>query len=177
MISFVDPDSCPAFDRWRRLTQYVIAVDFQRILRSDSGLPPLEDWELDLAALEERAVLGRSDRGSTRIYRRRMDGVLAVVKSVPLSELIGRRQIKTEIENLLNLRHPAIAPLIGFVFPAESSERRELKTARLHAAGSSLASVLSAPPAWWAPTAKAKAVVGIALGLRFAHGSGCCTAV
>jgi serine/threonine protein kinase len=101
-----------------------------------------------------------------------MDGVLAVLKSVPLSALIGRGQIETEIENLLNLRHPTIAPLIGFVFPAESSGRREFKTGRLHAAGGSLAAVLSAPPAWWTPTAKAKVVAGIALGLRFAHGLG-----
>jgi serine/threonine protein kinase len=43
---------------------------------------------------------------------------------------------------------------------------------RLHAAGGSLADVLLNPPAWWTPTAKAKAVVGIALALRFAHGLG-----
>jgi serine/threonine protein kinase len=73
---------------------------------------------------------------------------------------------------LLNLRHPLIAPLIGFVFPIESDGRWELKTARLHASGGSLADVLANPPAWWTPTAKAKAVVGIALGLRFAHGLG-----
>jgi serine/threonine protein kinase len=42
----------------------------------------------------------------------------------------------------------------------------------LHAAEGSLADVLSAPPAWWTPTARAKAVAGIALGLRFAHGLG-----
>jgi serine/threonine protein kinase len=101
-----------------------------------------------------------------------MDGVLAVVKFVPLSALIGRRQIETEIENLLNLRHPTIAPLIGFVFPAESSERREFKTVRLHATEGSLAAILSVPPAWWTPTAKAKVVAGIALCLRFAHGLG-----
>jgi hypothetical protein len=30
--------------------------------------------------------------------------------------------------NLLNQRHPMIAPLIGCVFPVESSGERELKT-------------------------------------------------
>jgi serine/threonine protein kinase len=65
-----------------------------------------------------------------------------------------------------------IAPLIGFALPGESSGRLDFKTARLHAAEGSLAAVLSAPPAWWTPTAKAKAVAGIALGLRFAHGLG-----
>jgi serine/threonine protein kinase len=70
---------------------------------------------------------------------------------------------------LFNLRHPLIAPLIGFVFPVESARRRALKTARLHASGGSLADVLADPAGWWTPTAKAKAVVGIALALRFAH--------
>jgi serine/threonine protein kinase len=78
----------------------------------------------------------------------------------------------TEIENLLNLRHPLIAPLLGFAFPVESDGRREFKIARLHASGGSLADVLLNPPAWWTPTAKAKAVVGIALALQFAHGLG-----
>jgi hypothetical protein len=73
---------------------------------------------------------------------------------------------------LLNLRHPLIAPLIGFDFPVESGGRWELKIARLHAFGGSLADVLANRPAWWTPTAKAKAVVGIALALRFAHGLG-----
>jgi serine/threonine protein kinase len=99
-----------------------------------------------------------------------VDGALAVVKSVSLPALIERCQIVTEIENLFNLRHPLIAPLIGFAFPVESGGRRELKIARLHASRGSLADVLSNPPAWWTPTAKAKAVVGIALALRFAHG-------
>jgi hypothetical protein len=52
-----------------------------------------------------------------------MDGALAVAKSVSLPALIGRCQIAIEIENLLNLRHPLIAPLIGFVFPVESGGR------------------------------------------------------
>jgi hypothetical protein len=92
-----------------------------------------------------------------------------VVKSVSPSASIEPSQIETEIENLLNLRHPMIAPLIGFAFPAQSSGRRELKTARLHAAEGPLAAVLFGPPASWTPTARAKAVAGIALPLRFAH--------
>jgi hypothetical protein len=99
-----------------------IAVDFQRILRSDSGLCNLKDSAIDLAAFEEGLVIGRSDCVLTQTYLRRVDGALAVVKSVSLSPLLERRQIETEIENLLNLRHPLIAPLVGFVFPAESGE-------------------------------------------------------
>jgi hypothetical protein len=78
----------------------------------------------------------------------------------------------TEIENLLNLRNPLFTPLIGLVFPAESGERRGRKTMRLQASGLSLGDVLLNPPAWWMPTAKGKAVAGIALALRFAHGLG-----
>jgi serine/threonine protein kinase len=72
----------------------------------------------------------------------------------------------------MNLRHPMIAPLIGCVLSMDSTEQRELQAVRLYAAEGSLADVLLNPPGWWMPTAKAKAVVGIALGLRFAHGLG-----
>jgi hypothetical protein len=50
-----------------------------------------------------------------------IDGVLSVVKA------IERCQIKTEIENLLNLRPPMIAPLIGCIFPVKSSQGRHSK--------------------------------------------------
>jgi hypothetical protein len=81
-----------------------------------------------------------------------------------------RCEIETELENLLNMRHPMIAPLIGCVFSVEPSGWLEFKTVRFYAAEDSLADVISNPPEWWTPTAKAKADVGIALGLRFAHG-------
>jgi hypothetical protein len=48
----------------------------------------------------------------------------------------------------------------------------KLRIGRLHFSGGSLAEVISSNPAWWTPTAKAKAVVGIALALRFSHGLG-----
>jgi serine/threonine protein kinase len=57
--------------------------------------------------------------------------------------------------------------MIGFAL-AEG----KLKIGRLHAAGGSLMEVVSSNPSWWTPTAKAEAVVGIALALRFAHGLG-----
>jgi hypothetical protein len=50
--------------------------------------------------------------------------------------------------------------------------RQKLKIGRLHAAGGSLAEVVSSKPVWWTPTAKAVAVVAIGLALRFAHGLG-----
>jgi serine/threonine protein kinase len=89
-----------------------------------------------------------------------------------LVRIIERRYIETEMENLLNLRHPMIAPLIGCVFPVKSNRQQNFKIMRLYATDDSLADVLSDPPAWWTPTMKAKVVMGIALGLRFAHGLG-----
>jgi cell division control protein CDC15 len=97
---------------------------------------------------------------------------MTVVKAISLSGSIEPWQIGTEIDNMLNLRHPMIAPLISSVFPVESNRQWEFKTVRLYGAEGFLADVLSNPPGWWTPTAKAKAVVGTALGLRFAHGLG-----
>jgi hypothetical protein len=173
-LSLSDPDSYPMFDRWRRLRKSGITVDFQRILRFASGLPRLKDFVFDMSGFEERSVIGQNDRVSSQVYERRIDGAVTVVKAISLSGRIDRCQIEIEIEieNLLNLRHPMITPLIGCVLPVELSGQREFKTVRLYATEGSLADVLSNPPAWWTPTAKAKAVVGIALGLRFAHGLG-----
>jgi hypothetical protein len=99
----------------------------------------------------------------------RADGSLIVVKSISLSDSIAKGQIESEIANLVSLRHSLIASPIGF---AESTAPRRLKIARWYAAGGSLAEVLSDAPAWWTPTAKAKAIVGIVIGLWVAHGLG-----
>jgi serine/threonine protein kinase len=82
---------------------------------------------------------------------------------------MSKSQIESETANLVSFRHPLIASPIGF---AESTAPRRLEIARQYAAGGSLAEVLSDTPAWWTPTAKAKAIAGIALGLRFAHSLG-----
>jgi hypothetical protein len=94
-----------------------ITLDIQGIPRFDAGRP---HSLIDLAVFEEGFVIGRSDRVLTHTYRRRMDGALAVVRSVSLPRLLERCQIETAIENLFNLRHPLITPLIGFVLPDES---------------------------------------------------------
>jgi tRNA A-37 threonylcarbamoyl transferase component Bud32 len=72
----------------------------------------------------------------------------------------------------VNLRHPCIATPIGFVFRVESSGLRELKIVGLSIEGCSLRDVVLSNPVWWTPTVKAKAVVGIALGLQFGHSFG-----
>jgi hypothetical protein len=53
-LSLSNPDSCPMFDRWRRLMTSRIAVDFQQILRFASGLFHLNDFALDMSGFEER---------------------------------------------------------------------------------------------------------------------------
>jgi hypothetical protein len=75
-LSLSDPDSCPMFDRWRRLRQSGITVDFQRILGFASSLPSFKDFVLDPSGFEEKAVIGRNKGVSTQIYRRRIDEVL-----------------------------------------------------------------------------------------------------
>jgi hypothetical protein len=103
--SLSDPDSCPMSDRWRRLRKSGVTVDFQRILRSESYLPCFKDFVLGLSGFEERSVIGRNQGDSIKIYLRRIDGALTVVKAISLSGSIERRQIETEVENLLNLCH------------------------------------------------------------------------
>jgi hypothetical protein len=146
--SLSDPDSCPMFDRWQCLRKSGIKVDFQRIRGVASYLPCFKDFVLDPSGFEEGSIIGRNKGVSTQIYRRRIDGALTVVKAISLSGSIERRQLETEMENLLNLRHPMIAPLIGCVLPVKTSGQREFKTVRLYATEGSLADVLSNSPAW-----------------------------
>jgi hypothetical protein len=65
--------------------------------------------------------------------------------------------------------HPCIAASIGFVLAGGS---RELKVIGLYSEGFVLVEVIGASPAWWIATAKAKAVAGLVLGLRFVHSFG-----
>jgi hypothetical protein len=94
---------------------------------------------------------------------------LIAVKSINVPDCIDNRELENAIQKEMNLHHPCIATPMSFVFPAKSSKSQELKIARLFVEGDSLAEILSVNPDWWIPTAKVKAVVGIALGLGFAH--------
>jgi hypothetical protein len=102
---------------------------------------------LDPSEFEEGSVIGRNKGVLTQTYRRRIDGKLTLVKAISLSGSIERREIEAEMENLLNLRHPMIAPLIGCVLPVESSGQRKFRTVRLYATDGSLTDILSNPPA------------------------------
>jgi hypothetical protein len=77
---------------------------------------------LDPSRFEKGSIVGRNQAISTQIYRRGIDGVLTVVKAVSLSGSIERRQIETEMENLLNLHHPMITPLIGCILPVDRAD-------------------------------------------------------
>jgi hypothetical protein len=171
-ISIVDGDSYPEFDRWLQQRRSGIFIEFRRIVRVNSGLPCLRDYFINLSVFEERPIIGQSDGSLNEIYRRVEDQFSIVVQTITLSERVGKLQIENEIENLINLRHHCIAGPIGFVFPSESAALGELKIGRLYVEGCSLAEVISASPEWWTATAKAKAVAGIVLGLRFAHSLG-----
>jgi hypothetical protein len=160
----LDGNSCPEFDRWLQLKRSDIAIDFRPIQRVSVGLWCLSDYVVNLSAFEERAIICESDQ----IYHRIEDELLVFMKSKPLSENVS----ESEIEKLINLRHPCIAAPIGFVLPIGSGSPQELKFVRLYVAGCSLLEVISLNPIWWTSTVKAKAVAGIVLGLRFAESFG-----
>jgi serine/threonine protein kinase len=168
-FSLSDTDFCSVFDRWRRVRESGVAVDFRPILKPRPDHPCFKTSVFAITELEEKSVLLEADRRSSRLYRKRGDGSLIVVKSISLSDSISKSQIEGEIVNLVSLRHPLIASPIGF---AESTAPRRLKIARPYAASGSPAEVLSDAPACWTPTAKAKTIAGTALGLRFTHSLG-----
>jgi serine/threonine protein kinase len=79
------------------------------------------------------------------------------------------KMIRFQHNSIVNSWHPCIAAPIGFDY---SSQLGVLKIVRLYAGGGSLSDVASVSPEWWTPTAKAKAIAGLALGLRFGHSLG-----
>jgi serine/threonine protein kinase len=168
----IDGDSCPEFDGWLQLKQSDIAIDFQRIQKVGSGLRCFKDYDVNVSGFEMSSLIGESDEVGNEICHRLEDECLLVVKSILLSESFDNSRTKTAIENLIKLRHPCIAGPIGFIFPIESEIRQELKIVRLYFEGFSLRKVISDCPVWWTSTMKAKVIVGIVLGLLFAHSFG-----
>jgi serine/threonine protein kinase len=171
-LRFSDDDRSQMFDRWQCLRQSGITTNFHRILRSDSSFHSFKDSVLDLSGYKEESVIRRSDRVLTQLRSRLIDGALTVVKAIALPLSIERWEIESEIQNLMNVRHPMIARLIGCAFRRHPRGWWIFRTMRVYAAEDSLAGVLLNPPVWWTPTMRAKAILGIALGLRFVHGFG-----
>jgi serine/threonine protein kinase len=97
------------------------------------------------------------------------DGYRIIVNSIGLSGDFADSQVERIIETLTNLRHPCIAGMLGVV---SGSPQEEMKIVEKHVCSDALSTVISTSPEWWTPTKKAKAVVSLVLGLRFAHSFG-----
>jgi hypothetical protein len=87
-LALSDPDSCPMFDRWRRLRNSGISVDCSGILRSASVLPHFKDSVLDLSGFETISVIGPSDRVLSQLYQQRINEALTLLKDFSRSRLI-----------------------------------------------------------------------------------------
>jgi hypothetical protein len=94
---------------------------------------------LDLNAFQEGSVIGEA----SRLYGRENSRMEIVVKAFDISQF-DAGEIESEIGNLSNLRHPGIATPIGFALALAEGE---LKIARKHFAGGSLAEAVSGDPA------------------------------
>jgi serine/threonine protein kinase len=116
----------------------------------------------------EKSELPETHLISTQIYQECDSELCIVVKSINLSLSEDKVRVERSMENMMNLRHPCIAGVIGLV---HSSALQVLKIIRQHIEGSSVSKVVLRSPEWWTATAKAKAkaIVGVLLGLRFAH--------
>jgi hypothetical protein len=168
-ITIAGLDSCPEYDRWDRVRRSVMGIDFRRIRRFSSGLPSLSDCLFNFSGLIERSELKASDVISTQLYHECDDGHCIIVKSTNLSGCTENCYVEKTIENLMNLRHPCISSVIGVALPTELNV---LKIFGIDLGDNSLSRVVSTSPLWWTPTAKAKAIAGLVLGLRFAHSFG-----
>jgi hypothetical protein len=140
-------DSCPEFDRWVPLNKLGIRRDFRRIERVGFDLPCLKDFFVNLSGFVQGSIIDECNKVPNQIYHRVEDECFIVMKSIALSESVRKSQMETEIENLINLRHPCIASPIGFAVRTESGSPQELKIVRLYLEGSSLSEVLSVNPA------------------------------
>jgi hypothetical protein len=168
-ISIGGVDSCAEYERWQQLRRTGMSIDFRRICTFCSGLPSRSDCLLDLSGLSKGSLLNESDGISTRTYHRGDDEIWIHVKSMGFSMWVDEGHLERIIAKLMTFRHPCIAGVIGVDLQLPS---RELKIVEMSRRGSSLLQVVSSSPEWWTPTAKAKAVVGLVLGLRFAHSFG-----
>jgi serine/threonine protein kinase len=92
-----------------------------------------------------------------------------IVKYMNVSVCDNIAPLESKIEYLMNLRHPCISSTIGVVL---RSPLQELQIVRQYSSGGSRSGVISGSPEWWTPTAKAKAIVGVVLNMRFAHSFG-----
>jgi hypothetical protein len=168
-LSIADLDCCPEYGRWHRLLSTGIHVDFRRIRRFGSGFLSLSDSLSNRLSLNAESGLNENEEISTQPYDCCEDCLRFIVKSKNLSRKVKDDHVEKIIDNLLNLRHPCIAHVIGIVLPLGL---RVLKIVEVPLSSNSLLEVVSSSPEWWTPTAKAKVIVGVVMGLRFVHSFG-----
>jgi hypothetical protein len=167
--SIAECDSFPESNRWQKVRKSGIEVDLKRIRRFGSGLPPLSDCLFDFSGFIEGSMLSESDRISTQLYEECEGGPRILVKTITRSLRVDDGHDERAIEYFMNLRHPCISGVIGVSLPSQLSVLRIIGTPF---GDNSLSRVISASPLWWTPTAKAKAIAGLALALEFVHGFG-----
>jgi hypothetical protein len=130
-------DCCPEFERWLRLKRLDMRVDFRRISRVGSGVRCLKDYEVTALGSEERSRAEKSDGVGNAISHRVEDEFLMVVNPIPHSKSFGNSQMKTELENLMNIRHVCIVGPIAFISRIASGMRKDLQIVRLYFEGCS----------------------------------------
>jgi hypothetical protein len=165
-ILIADLNSCPEYGRWQRLLRAGIHVDFRRIRRFGSSFLSLSDSLSNRLSLNRESGLSENEEISTQMYDCCEAFPRFIVKSMNLSRRVQDDHIEKIIDNLLNLRHPCIGSMIGVVLPLGL---RGLKIVEMSLNGNSLLEVISISPEWWTPTAKAKVIVDLVMGLRFVH--------
>jgi hypothetical protein len=168
-LLFAEGHHCEEFDWWLEVRKSGISVDFRRILRFGRSHLELKSYELYESVIDEMDVICECGGIESCLYRRIEDHAVIVIESIFVRDFIEDGLIEKAIEKLINLCHSCIASPIGFVFGVGS---RELKVLRISSESESLGMVLKRSPVWWTPTAKAKAVAGLVLGLRFVHSLG-----
>jgi hypothetical protein len=102
-IRLLEGGSCPEFDRWLRLNRPGVGIDFRRILRVGFDVRCFGDYIVNGTVFEEISMICDSGEVPNEIY----DGFE-----------------ESEIEKLINFRHPCIAVPIDFVFPIQSGSRQ-----------------------------------------------------
>jgi serine/threonine protein kinase len=168
-ITICGLDSCREYNRWERMQRSAMRIDFRRICWFSSGLPSLSDCLFDFSGLIENSQLKASDVISTQLSQESDDDHWIIMKSTNLSVCAENCHLEKTVEMLMNLRHPCISGVIGVALPTESN----VLTIIVSGFGdNSLSTIVSTSPLWWTPTAKAKAIAGLVLGLCFAHSFG-----
>jgi hypothetical protein len=138
-------------------------------LRFGSSCFEIKSYRFDNSEIEAKGIICESGEIERCVYRRFEDDLLIVVKCLFFQNFLEYGLIEKELEKFINLCHPCLAVPIGFVF---GSGLREIKVLGISSESESLFKIIVTNPVWWTPTAKAKAVAGLVLGLRFAHSFG-----